>query len=110
MRYARYRSILAFLLLGYVPLTVLAQDYDRWDGVITKVVKHTAYIKFDAPGRKVVKVVFDGDTQFNYCLSTDHKGGCSLNDVKVGTWLETVGIVLGKKELRATRVLHIQQQ
>jgi hypothetical protein len=86
----------------------ISANVDRWDGVITKVVKDTAYIKFDAPGKKTVRVVFDRGTEFGYCLGIGDKRDCSLDDLKVGRYLETVGYVLGKKELLATRVLHIQ--
>ena len=53
--------------------------------------KDTAYIKFLAPIRGTAKVIFDGKT-----------------DLKVGRHLETTGFALGKSELRAIRVLRIQ--
>jgi len=82
-------------------------NVDRWEGVITKVLKDTAYIKFDAPVKGTARVDFDSRTQFGYCVD-DHNRDCSLDDLKIGRHLETIGFVLGKNELRATRVLGIQ--
>lgn len=83
-------------------------NVDRWDGVITKVLKDTAYIKFDPPVKGRGKVTFDRTTEFDYCAVEDSKRGCTLDDLKVGGHLETVGFILGKSELRATSVLNIQ--
>jgi hypothetical protein len=83
-------------------------NVDRWEGVITKVLKDTVYIAFDAPAKGSAKVVFDSRTEFDYCAVDDPKRSCTIDDLKVGRHLETVGFVLGKSELRATSVLGIQ--
>ncbi len=80
----------------------------RWEGVITKVLKDAVYIEFDAPAKGSAKVVFDSRTEFDYCAVDDPARGCTINDLKVGRHLETVGFVLRKSELRATSVLGIQ--
>jgi hypothetical protein len=82
-------------------------NVDRWEGVITKFLKDTAYIKFDKPVKGTARVVFDGGTEFSYCVDERNRD-CSLDDLKIGRHLETVGFVTGKNELRATRVLGIQ--
>ena len=83
-------------------------NVDHWEGVITKVLKDTAYIRFDAPVKVTAKVIFDSRTEFGYCASDDLKRDCSVDDLRVGRHLDTVGFVVGKSELRATRVLGIQ--
>ena len=83
-------------------------NVDRWEGVITKVLKDSAYIKFDAPVKGSGKVIFDRTTEFDYCAGDDPGHDCTLDDLKVGRHLETVGFVLGKSELRATSVLGIR--
>jgi Domain of unknown function (DUF5666) len=95
---------------GTVIADSIEANVDRWEGVITKVLKDTAYIKFDAPVHGTARVVFDSRTEFGYCVGDDHKRDCSLDDLKIGRHLGTVGFVLGKHELRATRVLGIQNQ
>jgi len=82
-------------------------NVDRWSGVITKVLKDTAYIKFDAPVKGTDRVVFDSGTEFGYCVD-EHNRDCGLDDLKIGRHLETVGFVTEKNELRAARVLGIQ--
>lgn len=85
-------------------------NVDRWEGVITKVLKDTVYIKFDAPLNETVKVIFDGKTQFRNCaFDDDLKHECTFGDLKAGRHLETIGLVLGKTELRATNVLTISK-
>lgn len=80
----------------------------RWEGVITKVLKDTVYIRFEAPAQGSAKVIFDTRTDFRYCAGDDLKRACTVEDLKAGRHLDTVGFVLGKNELRATRVLNIQ--
>jgi hypothetical protein len=80
----------------------------RWEGVITKVLKDTVYIKFVAPVKGSAKVTFDSRTDFRYCAGDDLKRDCTVDDLKVGRHLDTVGFILGKSELQATRVLNIQ--
>jgi uncharacterized protein DUF5666 len=80
----------------------------KWEGVITKVLKDTVYIKFDAPVKGSGKVTFDSTTEFDYCAGDNPVRGCTIDDLKVGRHLETVGFVLGGSELRATSVLGIQ--
>ena len=80
----------------------------KFEGVITKVLKDAVYIKFNAPVKGSGKVTFDRTTEFDWCGSDDPKRGCTIDDLKVGRHLETVGFVLGKSELRATSVLSIQ--
>jgi len=80
----------------------------KWEGIITKVLKDAVYIKFDAPVRGSGRVAFDRTTEFDWCGGDDPKRGCTLDDLKVGRHLETVGFVLGKSDLRATSVLSIQ--
>ena len=43
-------------------------NVDRWYGVITKILKNTAYIKFVAPDKGAARVVFDNKTEFGYCV------------------------------------------
>ena len=83
-------------------------NVDRWEGVITKILKDTVYIKFEAPDKGSGKVIFDSRTEFRYCAGDDLKRACTAEDLKVGRHLDTAGFVLGKSELRATRVLNIQ--
>ncbi len=85
-------------------------NVDRWEGVITKVAKDAAWIKFHPPIRGTAKVDFDGNTEFRYCASDDPGHTCTINDLKVGRHLETTGFVLGKGEMRAVRVLSIQKR
>jgi hypothetical protein len=86
-------------------------NVDKWEGVITEVLKDAVYIKFDAPVKGGGKVTFDRKTEFDWCGSGDpkHGYGCTIDDLKVGRHLETVGFVLGKSELRATSVLGIRK-
>ena len=83
-------------------------NVDRWGGVITKVLKDTVYVKFYAPVKGSGKVIFDSSTEFVYCAGDDLKRACTFDDLKLGRFLETVGFVVGKSELRATRVLNIK--
>jgi hypothetical protein len=87
---------------------MIEANVDRWDGIITKVAKDTVYIKFDAPIKGTARVIFDSKTEFGYCTGDDPKSDCTIEDLKVGRHLETTGFVLGKSELRAIRVLGIQ--
>lgn len=87
---------------------VIEANVGKWEGVITKVLKDGVYIKFDAPVKGSGKVTFDRTTEFDWCGSDDPERGCTIDDLKVGRHLETVGFVLGKTELRATSVLSIQ--
>lgn len=87
---------------------MIEANVGKWEGVITTVLRDTVYIKFDAPVKGRGKVTFDHTTEFDYCAVDDPKRGCTLDDLKVGRHLETVGFVLGKSELRATSVLNIQ--
>jgi hypothetical protein len=80
----------------------------KWEGVITKVLKDAVYLKFDAPVKGSGKVTFDRPTEFDWCAVDVPARGCTIDDLKVGRHLETVGFVLGKSELRATSVLGIQ--
>jgi hypothetical protein len=84
-------------------------NVDRWEGIITKVLKNAAWIKFDAPVKRSGKVTFDRTTEFDYCSGDDPERGCTLDDLKVGRHLEAVGFVLENSELRATSVLGIQK-
>jgi hypothetical protein len=85
-------------------------NVDRWEGVITKVLKDTVFMKFDAPVHETVKVIFDRKTQFRNCVfDNDLKHLCTVGDLKAGRHLETIGLVLGKTELRATNVLTISK-
>jgi len=86
----------------------IAANVDRWGGVITKVLKDTVYVKFYAPVKGSGKVIFDSSTEFVYCAGDDLKRACTFDDLKLGRFLETVGFVVGKSELRATRVLNIK--
>lgn len=81
----------------------------RWEGFITKVVKDSVYIKFDPPVQGSARVAFDGTTEWGYCAGDDPERDCTVDDLKVGRHLETVGFVVGKDEMRATRVLGIQK-
>ena len=69
-----------------------------------------SYIKFDAPLNGSGKVTLDRTTEFDLCSSDDpkHGYGCTIDELKIGRHLETVGFVLGESELRATNVLGIQ--
>jgi hypothetical protein len=80
----------------------------KWEGVITRVLKDAVYIKFDAPVKGGGEVTLDHATEFDWCGGPDPKRACTIDDLKVGSHLETVGFVLGKSELRATSVLSIQ--
>jgi hypothetical protein len=87
---------------------MIEANVGKWEGVITKVLKDAVYIKFNAPVKGSGKVTFDRTTEFDYCAAADDpKRDCTLDDLKVGRHLETVGFVLGKSELRATSVLNI---
>jgi hypothetical protein len=83
-------------------------NVDHWRGVITKVLKDTVYIKFDAPVKGSGKVTFDSRTEFDFCAGDDPKRACTVDDLKVGRRLNTVGLTRGKTELQATSVLNIQ--
>ena len=83
-------------------------NVDRWEGVITKVLKGRVYMELDAPAKGTARVTFDNRTEFDYCAGDDPRRACTVDDLKVGRHLETVGFVLGKSELRATSVLGIQ--
>jgi hypothetical protein len=85
---------------------MIEANVGKWEGVITKVLKDAVYIKFDAPVKGSGKVTFDRTTEFDWCGSAER--GCTVDDLKAGRHLETVGFVLGKSELRATSVLSIQ--
>jgi hypothetical protein len=87
---------------------MIEANVGKWEGVITKVLKDAVYIEFNAPVKGSGKVTFDRTTEFDWCGSDDPKRGCTIDDLKVGRHLETVGFVLGKSELRATSVLNIQ--
>jgi len=81
---------------------------DHWEGRITKILKNTVYIRFDAPIRGTGSVIFDRRTEFSSCaFDNDLKHNCTFADLKVGRRLDTIGLVLGKSELRATSVLGI---
>jgi hypothetical protein len=80
----------------------------HWEGVITKVAEYTVYIRFDSPVEGSSKVIFDRNTEFRYCAGDDLKRACTLADLKVGRHLDTIGFILKPSELRATRVLGIQ--
>ncbi len=80
-------------------------NVDRWEGKITKVLKDAVYIKFDAPVKGNTRIVFDTRTEWGYCAGDDPERDCTVDELKLGRHLETVGFVLGKSELRATRVL-----
>jgi hypothetical protein len=83
-------------------------NVDRWEGVIRKVQKDTVYLEFEPPVKGSGKVIFDSGTEFSYCASDDPERACTVDDLKVGRHLDTVGFVLEKSEIRATRVLNIQ--
>src|ERR1700733_14114723 len=55
----------------------------KWEGVITKVLKDAAYIKFTAPVKGSGKVTFDRTTEFDWCGSDDPKRGSPFDDLKV---------------------------
>jgi hypothetical protein len=82
----------------------------HWEGVITKVLKDTIYIKFDKPVKGTGKVIFDAGTDFRSCAFENLKRDCTPNDLKVGHSLEVIGLLLGEQELRATKVLGIQNR
>jgi hypothetical protein len=84
-------------------------NVDRWEGFMTKVDKDTVSIKFDSPVKGSARVTFDSGTEFGYCAGDDPEHDCTIGDLKVGRHLETVGFVVGKSEMRATRVLGIQK-
>ena len=83
-------------------------NVDHWAGKITKVAKDTVYIQFAAPVKGSAKVILDNKTEFHYCAGDDPQRACTFDDLKVGRFLDTIGFVTGKSELRATRVLNIQ--
>jgi Domain of unknown function (DUF5666) len=83
-------------------------NVDHWEGVITKVFRDTVYIKFETAAKGNARVIFDSTTEFGYCAGDDPKRACAFDDLKVGRFLDTVGFVLRKNELRAMRVLVIQ--
>ena len=88
----------------------IAANVDHWEGIITKVLGDMVYIKFAAPVKGSARVIFDSRTEFGYCAGDDLNRACTFDDLKVGRFLDTVGFVLGKSELRATRVLNIQSR
>jgi hypothetical protein len=90
---------------GVAIADMIEANVDRMEGVITKVLKDMVYIKF---ARGSAKVNFDSRTEFDYCAVDDPKRSCTIDDLKVGRHLETVGFVLGEGELRATSVLGIR--
>jgi hypothetical protein len=83
-------------------------NVSHWEGTITKVIKNTVYIKFEPPIKGSARVIFDSRTEFSYCAGDDLKRACTIDDLMAGRHLDTVGFVLGRRELRATRVLNIQ--
>jgi hypothetical protein len=87
---------------------MIEANVGKWEGVITRVLKDAVYIKFDAPVRGSGEVTFDRATEFDWCGSDASARDCTIDDLRVGRHLETVGFVLGKSELRATSVLSIQ--
>lgn len=89
---------------------MIEANVGKWEGVITRVLKDAVYINFDAPVRGSGQVTLDRATEFDWCGSDAPKRGCTIDDLKVGRHLETVGFVLGKSELRATSVLSIQNR
>jgi Domain of unknown function (DUF5666) len=84
-------------------------NVDRWKGKITKVLKDTVYIKFDPPIKGSARIVFDTRTEWGYCAGDDPKRDCIVGELRVGRHLETVGFVVGKREMRATRVLSLEK-
>lgn len=82
----------------------------HWEGVITKIRENTIYLKFDKPVKGTGKVIFDASTDFHSCAFEDLKRDCTPNDLKVGHSLDLIGLLLGEGELRATRVLGIQNR
>lgn len=107
-------EITARARVDYPSGELIAEDIeanvDRWEGVMTKVLKDTVYMKLDAPVHQTVVVVFDGKTEFSYCVfngAISHR--CTVDDLKAGRHLETIGLILGKTELRATNVLTISK-
>jgi hypothetical protein len=94
---------------GVAIADTIEANVGKREGVITKVLKDTVYVKFDPPLKGTGKVSFDSKTEFDWCLSPDDaKRACMIVDLKVGRRFEIVGFVLGKSELRATSVLSIQ--
>ena len=85
-------------------------NVDHWEGVITRVLKDEVYLKFDRPIKGTGKVIFDASTDFSSCAFEDLKRDCTRNDLKVGHSLDIIGLVLGERELRATKVLGIQDR
>jgi uncharacterized protein DUF5666 len=92
---------------GVAIADMIEANVGKWEGVITKVLKDAAYIKFDAPVKGSGKVTFDRTTEFDWCGFDDLKRGCTIDDLKVGRHFEIVGFVLGDSDLRATSVLNI---
>ncbi len=88
-------------------------NIDRWEGVITRVIKdkdnaYTVYIRFDPPVNDIDKIVFDKNAQFKDCvLDNDLKRTCTPDSLRVGRHLETIGYTLSAKEMRALKVLTI---
>jgi len=80
----------------------------HWEGVITKVVGDAVYIKFDAPVKGRAKVIFDNNTDLHYCAGDDLTRACTLADLRISRHLDTIGFILTPSQLRATRVLGIQ--
>ncbi len=93
---------------GIAIADLIEANVDHWQGVITKVLKDTVYIKNGPPLKGSAKVIFDSKTEFGYCAGDTLNVPCTVDDLKVGRHLDTVGFVLGKSEIRATRVLNIQ--
>ncbi|HWE49926.1 MAG TPA: hypothetical protein VG273_09065 [Bryobacteraceae bacterium] len=88
----------------------VSANVGHWEGVISKVVNKTVYLKFDKPVQGTGKVIFDAATDFRSCAFEDLKRDCTRDDLKAGHSLEVIGLVLGKRELRATKVLGIQNR
>jgi hypothetical protein len=100
----RYHSDNRGSLIAYY----IEANVDHWEGVITKVEKNIVYIRFDPPVKRSGKVIFDDRTEFRNSVSTRPGATATLEDLKVGQHLDTIGLILGKRELRATNVLGIQ--
>jgi hypothetical protein len=77
---------------------------DRWAGTITKVLGDRLQIArmddYGDPDGKAI-IIFDGTTIFN-------RG--TRQDLETGRFLEVVGLVLSKRQMQASTVLHIEKQ
>jgi hypothetical protein len=62
---------------GNLTADSIEANVGHWEGVITKVVKDTVYIKFDRPVKGTGKVIFDSRTEFHYCAGDDLKRDCN---------------------------------